>query len=390
MHGYSMSVPMSHANRDRLYDRMPHYTSFLNLQSIHVAATVGIYVLRIQCLYRGRTAWLEVNERRIRRNAARTIQRNYRIRYRMKCWLDGDAVRLALLRRAHALEFKRLEVEKAIIVQCCYRQLKSRRLMDLRRLVDPIEILKMSSSKDVIFGPHRMFETDRRTFWCSAPQRVSHEWMEFKTGAKVCIGQVRMLAAPNTSSPKNVVLERWRPTGRRGGVWRHVHRFEIWLMRGWQMIHVPREAAKWPARKWRLRFEDNHGSSEGIAVHGLQFYVPKEDNPVVGNVPHDIERKVPQLGEDPIDVELEVKASAWPMPEYQWYQNGKPVEGANDARLVLNVDPMQPANKAFKCIHCKKRCRRCRTTPTRCSAVTAAPRLWWKAVGTAARREGRF
>ena len=53
------------------------------------------------------------------------------------------------------------------------------------------------------------------------------------------------------------------------------------------------------------------------------------------------------------EVILRITATGWPLPTYQWYRNGKIIEGATKPELRLSLFCPVYGNRVYGCIRCK-------------------------------------
>jgi DNA-directed RNA polymerase subunit RPC12/RpoP len=65
----------------------------------------------------------------------------------------------------------------------------------------------------------------------------------------------------------------------------------------------------------------------------------------------------PKIG-DKIEVELKVEAEGWPLPNFQWYRNGKLMPGETSNVLKVEVYcPLSDSTRSYRCTRCKNMCR---------------------------------
>lgn len=95
----------------------------------------------------------------------------------------------------------------------------------------------------------------------------------------------------------------------------------------WERFVVPegRHTLEWTF----IRTSWEAGSHMGY-LDALEFYVPEDSAPEFTEQPFDIELE--GLG----SAEFNVEVDGWPFPEFQWYRNGKPLEGETGDTLFFD------------------------------------------------------
>jgi len=257
------------------------------------------------------------------------------------------------------LAHKQKEIAVAIQIQCAFRAVMARRALKVAMRFHNVDAVTGSSQLNDLFGPYNTTDGSEHSFWCSRLGKVTNQFIVYDLKQPEGVDAVELLVPTNSSAPRNCKIYCAEDTI--PGDDDHIAaEFALLPRPVWQVFPLDpyRPGHLAFARFWKLKMEDNHGSSEHIAVRGVRFIRKKEVmvHVLPGMQPKDVYLPVaPAVRKVGATVELFCGIAGWPPPRIEWIKDGQVIPGEASETLSLPiVFPDRGRRREFKCKGCAR------------------------------------